>query len=73
MACQKVCKQGRDDVKVMATHIQLHSSVEKIQGWGFVYLPSLLPHPYLVYILFGMPSLHLFTFVMFCFLVSVIF
>ena len=30
-----------------------------------VNLPSLLHHPYLVCILFGMPSLHLFTFLMF--------
>ena len=34
MACQKVCKQGRDDTKV-SLHLftlQLHSSVEKMQG-----------------------------------------
>ena len=26
----------------------VHSSVKKMQGWGFIYLPSLLYHPYLV-------------------------
>ena len=36
-----------------------------MQGWGFVNLPSLLYYPYLVRILFGMPSLHPFTFLMF--------
>ena len=36
-----------------------------MQGWGFVNLPSPLYHPYLVCILFGMPSLHPFTFLMF--------
>ena len=36
--------------------------MEKMQGWGFLYLPSLLDHPYLVCIHFGVPSLHLFTF-----------
>ena len=40
----------------------VHSSMEKMQGWGFVYLSSLLPHPYLVCIPFGMPSLHLLHF-----------
>ena len=37
-----------------------------MQGWGFVnlHVPSLLCHSYLVCILFGMPSLHLFTFLM---------
>ena len=36
-----------------------------MQGCGFVNLPSLLHHPYLVCTLFGMPSLHPFTFLMF--------
>ena len=36
-----------------------------MQGLGFVNLPSLLYHSYLVCIPFGMPSLHLFTFLMF--------
>ena len=41
------------------------SNVKTMHGLGFVNLPSLLYHPYLVCILFGMPSLHLFTFLMF--------
>ena len=65
----KVCKQGRNDVKVKVNiqspipttfyTIQLHFTVRKLQGWGFVYSPSLLYlyHPYSIYILFGMPSL----------------
>ena len=36
-----------------------------MQGWGFVNLPSLLYHPYLVCILFGMPFLHPFIFLIF--------
>ena len=40
-----------------------------MQGQGFGYLHSLLYHPYLVCILFAMPSLHLFTFLM-CFFKS---
>ena len=36
-----------------------------MQGWGFANLPSQLYHPYLVCILFGIPSLHPFTFLMF--------
>ena len=40
--------------------VLLHSSVKKMQGWGFVHLPSLSYHTYLVCILFGMQSLHLF-------------
>ena len=45
-------------------YIFLHysSSVIKMQGWDFVYLPSLLYHTQLVCILFGMPPLHCFTF-----------
>ena len=72
MVCQEVCKQGGNDVKVkvkiqrdLSPHLftlQLHSSVEKMLGLGFVYLPSLLHHPYLVCTLFVMPSLHLSTF-----------
>ena len=34
---------------------------------------AFLHSPYLVRILFGMPSLHLFTFLMFLFLVSILF
>ena len=39
--------------------LQLDSGVKKMQGWSFIYLSSLLYHPYLVCILFGM---HLSTF-----------
>ena len=35
-------------LSVVNDNVQLHSSVTKIQRWGFVYLPSLLYHPYLV-------------------------
>ena len=73
MACQKAWKQGRDDIIVKVNlqspiptlQLQTGVKVKTMQGWGFVYLPSLLYHPYLVFMLFGMPSLHLFTFVMF--------
>ena len=53
-------------LSVVNDNVQLHSSVKKMQGWGFVYLPSLLYHPYLVCIIFGIPSLHLFTFLFSC-------
>ena len=52
MACQKIYKQGRDEYKcdeytipcpyTFLHYIQLHSSVKKMQGWSFGYLPSLL-------------------------------
>ena len=44
-------------------------SVEKMQGWGFANMLTFafMHHPYLVGILFGMPSLHLLTFLMFLF------
>ena len=48
----KVCKQGRNDIKVKVNiqsplpttfyTIQLHFTVRKLQRWGFVYSPSLL-------------------------------
>ena len=41
-------------------------NVKTMQGCGFVNLPSLLYHPYLVCTLFGMSSPHSFTFLMFC-------
>ena len=78
MACQKVCKQGRDDIIVKVNlqspilhlfTLQLQTNVKTMQGCGFVNLPSLLYHPYLVCTLFGMPSLHPFTFLMFLSLV----
>ena len=71
----KVCKQGRDDIivkviyKAQSLHLftlQLQTGGKMMQGWGFVYLPSLLYHPYLVCILFGMPSLHLLMFFKSC-------
>ena len=56
--------------------LQLHFNVRKMQGWGFVYLPSLL-YPPLFVLFFVMPSLHLFSFLMifndFSFLVCVLF
>ena len=76
MAHQKVCKQGKNYTKVKV-NIQSpipasfsHQSTckcKKMQGQGFAYQPSLLYNPYLVCILVGMPSLHLFTFLMFLF------
>ena len=45
--------------------LHLQTNVKMMQGWGFVKLPSLWYHPYLVCILFGMPSPHPFTFLMF--------
>ena len=79
MACQKVCKQGRDDIIVkvnlespiptsfyIAVTNQCQTNVKTMQGCGFV---NLLYHPYLVCTLFGMPSLHPFTFLMFLSLV----
>ena len=44
------------------THTHTCTHVKTMQGCGFVNL--LLYHPYLVCTLFGMPSLHLFTFLM---------
>ena len=74
MACQKVCKQGRDDDSegkftkpypyIFLHTLQLQTNVKTMQGWGFVNLPSLLYHPYLVCIVFGIPSLHPFIFLM---------
>ena len=49
---------------------QLQTNVKTMQGWGFANLTSLLYPPYLVCILFGMPSLHPFTFKCFVSLVS---
>ena len=54
--------------KALSLHLftlQLKTNVKTMQGWGFANLPSLLYHPYLLCILFGMPSLHPFTFLMF--------
>ena len=65
---KKVCKQGRDDIIVKVNiqspilTLQLYSSVEKMQEGGFVCLSSLSYHPYLVCILFGVPSLRFSTF-----------
>ena len=59
MACQKICKQGRDIDRIVKVNLQSPISTFTMQGWGFVTLPSLL-YPYLVCILFGIPSLHLF-------------
>ena len=42
---------------------QLHFNMKKMQGWGFVYLPSLL-YPPLFVLFIGMLSLHLFSFLM---------
>ena len=68
----KVCKQGRNDIKVKVNiqspipttfyTIQLHFTVRKLQGWGFVYSPSLLYCLYLYLYFFDMLSLHLITF-----------
>ena len=59
MACQRLCnKVGMSEGQ--SPIIFLHYSCTlKMQGWCFVYLPSLSHHPYLVCILFGMSSLRL--------------
>ena len=41
--------------------------VKRVKGLDFVYLPSLSYHSYLVCELFGMLSLHYFTFIFSCF------
>ena len=78
MACQKVCKQGRDDIIVKVNlqspiptsfYIAVTNQCQNDAGMWLCKLPSLLYHPYLVCTLFGMPSLHLFTFLMFLSLV----
>ena len=60
--CVEVSTRGG---RVLSLH--LFTLCEEDAGIGLCKfkLPSLLYHPYLVYILFGMPSLHLFTFLMF--------
>ena len=59
IACQKVYKQSRDEIKVK---VIVHSLIPqhffctrlvllcgtRVQGWGFVYFSSLLCHPFLV-------------------------
>ena len=76
MACQKVCKQDRDDIIVKVNlqspiptsfYITVANWCENDAGMRLyiLILPSLLYHPYPVCILFGMPSLHPFTFLMF--------
>ena len=52
MAHQEIHKQGRDEYKceeytkpcpyIFLHSIQLHSSANKMQGWSFGYLPSLV-------------------------------
>ena len=67
MVCQKVCKQGRDDIKVNVNKTaSLHLSHTEVQ-------PSHLYHPHLVCILFGMLSLHLITFFLFLYLLILIY
>ena len=48
-------------------HALSNCSVKKMQGWGFANMLTFafMHHPYLVCILFGMPSLHHFTFLIF--------
>ena len=75
MACQKICKQGWDDI-IVKVNIQslIPACIIFTPVCNCNVKPSLLYHPYLVYILFGMLSLHLFTFLLFFFgLVSVLF
>ena len=72
MACQKVKKQDRDDIKVKA-NIQSPIPISFLHyGFlvykrcrdrrGFVYLPSLLYHPHLISVLFGCHPYILFHF-----------
>ena len=72
----KVCKQFWNDIKVI---LNIQSSIptsfyitgslvcKMMLRWGFVYSTSLFISTLTVYILSGMPSLHLFTFLMFFF------
>ena len=62
MACKKVCKQlqGRDDITA-EVNLQIKPYPYSCRDEAFVHSLSLLYHPFLVCILFGMPSLHLFT------------
>ena len=62
MACQKVCIQGRDDIKVnIKSPIPASFSNYRVRcrdgAWYFI-LPSLSYHLYLVCIPSGMPSMH---------------
>ena len=52
MACQKVCKQGRNDIKAKVnvqspTHTSfyttVHSSVKKMPKWGFTFTILIIP------------------------------
>ena len=63
-SCIKVLSQNAHKRVLIHTHTHTHTCthVKTMQGCGFVNL--LLYHPYLVCTLFGMPSLHLFTFLM---------
>ena len=70
MACQRACKQGRDDkeiYKASSLH-RFHISLQLYDvGKGIANSHSQLYHPYLACMLFGMPSIHPFTFLMFFF------
>ena len=70
-------KQGRYDIKAKvkiqspiptSLYTIPNSHVKKMQGGGFVYLPSHFYHTYLVCILFGVSSLHFLHFQCFIFL-----
>ena len=68
-ACQKVCKQGTDDVIVkpypyIFFTLQLQTSMKTMQEWGFACLPSLLYHSYTLfaYFLACRQSLHPYIF-----------
>ena len=56
-----ICKVAQ----YLVSHEALLRATYALVHEGFVNLPSLLYHPYLVCIPFGMPPLHPFTFLMF--------
>ena len=59
MACQKVCKQGRDPSQHLFSI--LHAGVKKMQGWGFVYVPSFSFHFHTtITFISSLPCLHTF-------------
>ena len=71
MACQKVCKQGKNiKVKVNIQSLiypYIFFFLQQSLRCSFVCLPSFLCSPFLVCKLFGVQSLHLFSFFLSCF------
>ena len=47
------CNYMLGTTTILVHYSNPYSGVKKVQRWDFVYLPSLLYHPYLVYIISG--------------------